>query len=215
MVWDLDQGTGVGGGYVPLFQCYGGVAWALCVSRLQLCFAAAIVRDVTPLFLVFVASSSVSWLTILPLHRKWFLKALGVQQFHKLLAGFEDKSAQAVCTFAYCEGPDEEVIVFQGRTEVSRLARPCDEEWRAASNSSCRVKLLRREDQRTLVSCLFRAEDIRVMLIVLIRMLVGWDACFEYQGQTYAEMRGEEKNKISHRGKALDKLKEWLKQETA
>lgn len=51
--------------------------------------------------------------------RKWFLKALGVQQFHKLLAGFEDKSAQAVCTFAYCEGPGKEPIVFQGRTDVS------------------------------------------------------------------------------------------------
>jgi len=55
----------------------------------------------------------------LPLIRKWFLKALGVQQFHKLLAGFEDKSAQAVCTFAYCEGPGTEPIVFQGRTNVS------------------------------------------------------------------------------------------------
>lgn len=51
--------------------------------------------------------------------RKWFLKALGVQEFHKLLAGFEDKSAQAVCTFAYCEGPGKEPIVFQGRTDVS------------------------------------------------------------------------------------------------
>jgi len=55
--------------------------------------------------------------------RKWFLKALGVKQFHKLLAGFEDKSAQAVCTFAYCEGPGHEPVVFQGRTKVghSRL----------------------------------------------------------------------------------------------
>lgn len=42
-----------------------------------------------------------------------------MQQFHKLLAGFDDKSAQAVCTFAYCEGPGHEPIVFQGRTEVS------------------------------------------------------------------------------------------------
>jgi inosine triphosphate pyrophosphatase len=39
---------------------------------------------------------------------------------------------------------------------------------------------------------------------------VGWDSCFEYEGKTYAEMDKEEKNKISHRGKALDKLKEWL-----
>lgn len=50
--------------------------------------------------------------------RKWFLQSLGVQQFHKLLAGFENKAAQAVCTFAYCEGPGHEPIVFQGRTAV-------------------------------------------------------------------------------------------------
>jgi inosine triphosphate pyrophosphatase len=40
----------------------------------------------------------------------------------------------------------------------------------------------------------------------------GWDSAFEYEGQTYAEMPKDEKNKISHRGKALDKLKAWLKE---
>ncbi len=53
----------------------------------------------------------------MPHHRKWFLAALTVQHFHKLLAGFEDKSAQAVCTFGYCEGPGCEVLIFQGRTD--------------------------------------------------------------------------------------------------
>lgn len=38
----------------------------------------------------------------------------------------------------------------------------------------------------------------------------GWDACFEYEGETYAEMDKARKNEISHRGKALAKLKEWL-----
>ena len=38
----------------------------------------------------------------------------------------------------------------------------------------------------------------------------GWDAIFEYNGQTYAEMDKVEKNKVSHRGKALDKLRAWL-----
>jgi inosine/xanthosine triphosphate pyrophosphatase family protein len=51
-------------------------------------------------------------------YSKWFMKSLGVQQFHKLLAGFEDKGAQAVCTFAYSEGPGHEPIIFQGRTKV-------------------------------------------------------------------------------------------------
>ena len=55
------------------------------------------------------------------LFRKWFLKSLGASQFHKLIAGFEDKSAQAVCTFAYCEGPGSEVVIFQGRTEVRQI----------------------------------------------------------------------------------------------
>ncbi|QIW99007.1 hypothetical protein AMS68_004525 [Peltaster fructicola] len=102
---------------------------------------------------------------------KWFLKALGVEQFHKLLAGFDDKSAQAVCTFAYSEGPGHEPIIFQGRTKGKIVA--------ARGPTS-----------------------------------FGWDACFEYEGQTYAEMPKAEKNKISHRGKALQKLVDWLSKET-
>ncbi|KAI1331922.1 inosine triphosphate pyrophosphatase [Xylariaceae sp. FL0255] len=38
----------------------------------------------------------------------------------------------------------------------------------------------------------------------------GWDPIFEYEGQTYAEMDKVAKNKISHRFKALDKLREWI-----
>lgn len=49
---------------------------------------------------------------------KWFLEALGLQGLNDLLAGFPDKSAQAICTFAYCEGPGHEPITFQGRTNV-------------------------------------------------------------------------------------------------
>lgn len=39
----------------------------------------------------------------------------------------------------------------------------------------------------------------------------GWDCTFEYEGQTYAEMSKAAKNAVSHRGKALEKLKAWLK----
>ncbi|KAI0019620.1 putative ham1 family protein [Xylariomycetidae sp. FL0641] len=38
----------------------------------------------------------------------------------------------------------------------------------------------------------------------------GWDPIFEYEGQTYAEMDKAEKNKISHRFKALEKLRAWI-----
>lgn len=48
---------------------------------------------------------------------KWFLEKLGPEGLFKLLAGFEDKSADAVCTFAYYSGEEEDdVMLFQGRT---------------------------------------------------------------------------------------------------
>lgn len=53
---------------------------------------------------------------------KWFLDKLGPEGLHKLLDGWEDKSAQAVCTFAYTDRPDGEVILFQGRTEGDIVA---------------------------------------------------------------------------------------------
>lgn len=54
--------------------------------------------------------------------RKWFMLALGPQNLHKMLDSFEDKSAQAVCTFAYCEGPGHEPVLFQGRTDGKLVA---------------------------------------------------------------------------------------------
>ncbi|KAF2417995.1 Ham1-like protein [Tothia fuscella] len=102
---------------------------------------------------------------------KWFLQALGPLELYKMLEGFEDKSAQAVATFAYSEGPGHEPILFQGRTDGKIVPS--------------------------------RGPTV-----------FGWDSAFEYEGQTYAEMPKLEKNKISHRGKALDKLKAWLKENT-
>lgn len=33
------------------------------------------------------------------------------------MIGFDDHSAQSVCTFGYCEGPGKEILLFQGRTD--------------------------------------------------------------------------------------------------
>jgi len=35
---------------------------------------------------------------------------------NRLLAGFDDKGATAICTFAYCEGPGFEPVLFEGKT---------------------------------------------------------------------------------------------------
>lgn len=54
--------------------------------------------------------TEVSWST--------FLICCFVVGLYKLLAGFEDKSAWALCTFAFCAGKDKPVELFRGKTEV-------------------------------------------------------------------------------------------------
>ena len=39
---------------------------------------------------------------------------------------------------------------------------------------------------------------------------MGYDPIFEYEGRTFAEMKEEEKGKVSHRGKAIKKLLDRL-----
>ena len=46
---------------------------------------------------------------------KWFLNEVGAENFHKMLTGFDDKSAQAIITFGYSKGPEHDPVVFQAR----------------------------------------------------------------------------------------------------
>ncbi|CAG8454535.1 4314_t:CDS:2 [Ambispora leptoticha] len=100
---------------------------------------------------------------------KWFLEKLGHDGLNRMLAGFDDKSAYALCTFAYSRGPDTEPILFEGITHGT-IVPP-----RGPNN-------------------------------------FGWDPIFQPDSYelTYAEMAKDIKNTISHRYKALEKLKEFL-----
>ena len=49
---------------------------------------------------------------------KWFLEKVGHDGLNKMLVGFEDKTAYALCTFTYSAGPDHAPVVFEGRTDV-------------------------------------------------------------------------------------------------
>ncbi|XP_069674721.1 inosine triphosphate pyrophosphatase isoform X1 [Periplaneta americana] len=98
---------------------------------------------------------------------KWFLDRLGPEGLHKMLTGWEDKSAYAICTFAFSPGGEnDEVLLFQGKTEGSIVSPRGTREF-------------------------------------------GWDPCFLPVGydKTYAELPKEEKNKISHRSRALQEFK--------
>lgn len=58
---------------------------------------------------------------------KWFLDKLGPEGLHAMLAGFKDKTAEAVCTFAYSPVEDGEVKLFQGRTQGTIVVRNCSQ----------------------------------------------------------------------------------------
>jgi len=103
---------------------------------------------------------------------KWFLDKLKPIGLRRLLTGWEDKSAYALCTFAYSSGnPDDkdDIKLFRGKTHGSIV------------------------DPRG-------PEDF------------GWDPCFEPDGftETYAEMSKQCKNSISHRGRALNEMKDYF-----
>lgn len=123
-----------------------------------------------------------------------------------MLAGFDDKSAQAICTLAFSEGPGHEPIIFQGRTKVS--------------NKQCRDKMILylKQSKGKLVPArgpaTFGGYSSCTTMIIANRCL-GWDPAFEYEGRTYAEMTKDEKNMISHRAKALAKLSDWLQSQQA
>merc|ERR1712063_209998 len=45
---------------------------------------------------------------------KWFLEKLGHDGLNRILDGYEDKSAYALCVFSFTAGPGEEIFVFRG-----------------------------------------------------------------------------------------------------
>lgn len=49
---------------------------------------------------------------------KWFLEKLKPEGLYKLLSAYEDKSAYALCTFAYSSGnPGDQILLFHGKTD--------------------------------------------------------------------------------------------------
>lgn len=112
---------------------------------------------------------------------KWFVEAMGQEGVVKLLEPYEDKTATALCSYALAWPGSDEPKTFSG-TCSGRIVSP-------------------------------RGESS-----------FGWDPIFEpdeqpgLRGQnedgarqTFAEMDLADKNKISHRNRALRRMKNWFK----
>lgn len=56
---------------------------------------------------------------------KWFQDKLGSDGLYKILIGYEDKSATAVCTLAFCPYPHADPVVFTGRCD-GKIVEPIE-----------------------------------------------------------------------------------------
>ncbi|KAL7466227.1 hypothetical protein ACHAXS_006516, partial [Conticribra weissflogii] len=54
---------------------------------------------------------------------KWFQDKLGCEGLYKILIGYEDKSATAVCTLAFCPYPHADPVLFTGKCN-GRIVEP-------------------------------------------------------------------------------------------
>jgi hypothetical protein len=77
---------------------------------------------------------------------KYFLEELGNDGLNKLLVAYDDKSADAVCTFAFSLGPTSEPLIFQGRLQV-RVGKIRWLKFEHEADCSYRAKLFLREDR--------------------------------------------------------------------
>lgn len=122
-------------------------------------------------------------------YRKYFLTQLpgGVSSLYRLLSGFpEETTATAICTFAYSPGWSSPGILSEPMAPNVLLFQGRTEGHMVPARGSHEF---------------------------------GWDAAFEpcasaqadpKSPMTYAEMSKEYKNSISHRGKALAKVGQWI-----
>ena len=126
---------------------------------------------------------------------------LGIERVWELTRAEDDRSAAFRGVIAYCDGKP-----FRATPE------PVDDQRRGQDLAASERAVATTDEQ----------VDEDVVPVKLFEGAVpgkivaprgdggfGYDPIFEYDGKTFAEMGTEEKNAISHRGRALAKFAEW------
>lgn len=119
---------------------------------------------------------------------------LGIERVQRLVASEEGHRASFRCVLAYCDGADFAASPDPVDRDDRALAAADGE---AQTDSGVPVKLFEGAVRGRIVAP--RGEGG-----------FGYDPIFEHEGTTMAEMGTEEKNAISHRGRALAKFGEWF-----
>ena len=128
---------------------------------------------------------------------------LGIERVWRLAKREENRSAAFRCVVAYCDGDGFEATPEPVDTErrgqdltAGERASATTDDQVSGGNGATPVKLFEGLVPGTVVAP--RGEGG-----------FGFDPLFEYDGLTFAEMDTDQKNAISHRGRALAKFAEW------
>jgi XTP/dITP diphosphohydrolase len=135
---------------------------------------------------------------------------VGIERVSRLARGEADRSAAFRCVVAYCDGG-----AFEATPE------PVDRE-RRGQDQAADERASATTDEQVLAGGEGEEHSDEVLPVKLFEGVVpgtiveprgeggfGYDPIFEHVGETFAEMDTEEKNAVSHRGRALAKFAEW------
>ena len=128
-------------------------------------------------------------------------ETLGIERVSRLTRAEDDARARFRCVLAYCDGE-----------EFAASPDPVDRDERVAAAAAGSEE---RADRDALPVKLFEGAVPGRIVEARGDGGFGYDPVFEHDGRTFAEMTPEEKNAVSHRGRALAKFAEWYAERTA
>ena len=126
---------------------------------------------------------------------------LGIERVWHLAEPEGDRSAVFRCVVAYCDG-----------REFAATPEPIDRERRGQDVAATERASATTDEQvheGVLPVKLFEGVVSGTVVPPRGDGRFGFDPIFEYDGTTFAEMGTDEKNALSHRGRALAKFAEW------
>jgi len=125
---------------------------------------------------------------------------LGIEKVWALAQTVEDRAASFRCVMAYCDGEP-----FDASPD------PINREDRAAAAAGDSAAAMD-DDTDALPVKLFVGSVRGTIVEPRGDGGFGYDPIFEHDGSTFAELSSEEKNALSHRGRALAKFADWYDQ---
>jgi XTP/dITP diphosphohydrolase len=126
---------------------------------------------------------------------------VGVERLWRLTEPEDDHGAAFRGVVAYCDG--EEFAATPEPVDRDRRGQDQDADTRATATTDDQVA------DGDLPVKIFEGYVPGTIVPPRGEGGFGYDPIFEYDGRTFAEMSPEEKNAVSHRGKALAEFAEW------